>query len=248
MRISPPPATLPKDFYVYEHRKATTGEVFYIGKGKDGRAWFTGNRKRHWINIAKKHGVVVNIIQDGLQEWFAHELERDLIALHGRMDCGLGPLVNVTDGGEGTSGWKMPDMQRKNLSESKKTPDAIARNISVHLGRKRNETTRSLISKALKGRVMTEDERAMRSSVMSSQGVKEKLRAAQLGRVTPRQLEAHKARPILCVETGVIFASTGEARRWLQSNGHPKASNAHVWSCCNGTRNIAYGYTWRYAE
>jgi hypothetical protein len=57
-----------------------------------------------WGNVVKRHGKTVEIVQDGLQEWAAFELERDLIALYGRRDLGLGYLCNNTDGGEGASG------------------------------------------------------------------------------------------------------------------------------------------------
>jgi hypothetical protein len=105
----------PKDFYVYIHRKATTGEVFYVGKGQDRRAWFKGNRSSIWKRVVKKHGLTVEIAQDGLQEWYAHELECELIALHGRRDLGYGHLANFTDGGEGVAGRVLTGEQFANV-------------------------------------------------------------------------------------------------------------------------------------
>jgi hypothetical protein len=91
---------VPQDFYVYVHRRASDGRVFYVGKGHGNRAWSTA-RNKHWHRVAKKHGLKVEIFQDGLQEWYAFELEMGLIALYGREN-----LCNMTDGGEGTSGFK----------------------------------------------------------------------------------------------------------------------------------------------
>lgn len=99
------------DFYVYVHRKATTGEIFYVGKGTGYRAYEFG-RNRHWNNTAKKHGYTVETIEIGLQEWYAFELEMNLISYHGRCDLGLGVLVNLTDGGEGSSN---PSKETRNL-------------------------------------------------------------------------------------------------------------------------------------
>jgi hypothetical protein len=42
------------EFYVYLHRRATTGEIFYVGKGSNKRAWTAQGRNRHWQNIAAK--------------------------------------------------------------------------------------------------------------------------------------------------------------------------------------------------
>jgi hypothetical protein len=88
-----------KDFYVYAHRKATTGEIFYVGKGYGNRAW-SKRRSEYWHNVANKYGLCVEIVASGLQEWYAFELEKELIAFHGRPN-----LVNMTDGGEGMYGW-----------------------------------------------------------------------------------------------------------------------------------------------
>lgn len=95
-------------FYVYIHRRKTTGEVFYIGKGRRRRAWSSSGRNKHWGYVAKKHGFTVEIYTSNLQEWYAFELEKDLIAYYGRVQDNTGPLVNYTDGGEGPSGLDCP--------------------------------------------------------------------------------------------------------------------------------------------
>lgn len=119
VRILPQkPAILPKDFYVYAHAKATTGEIFYYGKGHGRRAWSHHSRSNLWKSVVAKHGLKVIIIQDGLQEWAALELECDMIALRGRRDLGRGSLINFTDGGDGTSGAITPDHVRKIQSET----------------------------------------------------------------------------------------------------------------------------------
>lgn len=104
-------------FYIYVHRKATTREIFYVGKGKKRRA-YEGERNNFWRKVVKKHGIVVEILEIGYQEWYAHEREVELIALYGRRDIGLGPLVNLTDGGEGVSN-PGPETRNK-MSEAKR--------------------------------------------------------------------------------------------------------------------------------
>lgn len=91
-------------FYVYIHRKKSNGEVFYVGKGRKRRAWSTEGRNTIWQRITAKHAWEVEIVESNLQEWYAFELEKDLIALYGRRDDGYGALANLTDGGEGPSG------------------------------------------------------------------------------------------------------------------------------------------------
>jgi hypothetical protein len=105
---------VPKDFYVYLHRKATTGEVFYVGKGYGRRAW-SNQRSQHWHLAVKKHGFTVQIIESGLQEWYSFELERELIAFYGR-DI----LCNMTDGGDGISGFTHGARARQLVSQARK--------------------------------------------------------------------------------------------------------------------------------
>jgi hypothetical protein len=89
---------------VYVHRKKDCGTPFYVGKGKDCRAFSIHGRSALWNRTVNKHGYTVEIYESGLQEWYAFELEKELISLYGRLDIGLGSLVNFTDGGDGASG------------------------------------------------------------------------------------------------------------------------------------------------
>ena len=51
-----------------------------------------------------------------------------------------------------------------------------------------------------------------------------------------------KAKPVLCVETGVVYPSAMEAER--QTEAH----NTHIISCCCGKRKTTGGYHWKYAD
>lgn len=88
-------------YYVYLHRKSSNNEVFYVGKGKGRRAWDTWGRNSHWQNTVSKHGFFVEIVAVDLQEWYAFELETELIDYYGREDLGYGKLVNKVAGGSG---------------------------------------------------------------------------------------------------------------------------------------------------
>lgn len=108
------------DFYVYLHRKKTTGEVFYVGKGTNNRSRVRNNKSKFWNSIVEKHGYVIEIVESGLQEWYAFELEYNLIAYYGRRDLGRGPLVNLTDGGEGASGSIVSEERKLQVSRRMK--------------------------------------------------------------------------------------------------------------------------------
>lgn len=88
---------------VYQHRRKDTNEVFYVGIGKSKeRAFSSRGRNSYWRNVVKKVGYEVDILIEGINWSIACEIERGLIKAIGRADIGAGPLVNMTDGGEGT--------------------------------------------------------------------------------------------------------------------------------------------------
>lgn len=108
------------NYYVYLHRNKTTGKVFYVGKGKCRRAWECANRSAFWKKTVRKYGHTVEIVLNNLQEWYAFELESELILKYGRRNNNTGCLVNLTDGGEGESGKVYTEEQRKRMSDSQK--------------------------------------------------------------------------------------------------------------------------------
>lgn len=93
--------TSPSGFYVYAHLRKD-GTPYYIGKGKDKRAW---KRSNYEFKAPKDRSRVV-ILESGLTEDEAHVLEKQYIKTYGRKDNGTGILQNKTDGGEGASGYK----------------------------------------------------------------------------------------------------------------------------------------------
>ena len=108
------------NYYIYFHTNLECDEVFYVGKGKDKRAWSKAHRSQHWKNVVNKYGYKVEIIHKNLSEKTAFELEKSYIKILGREDLGEGYLVNHTDGGEGQSGIIRSDETRKKMSYANK--------------------------------------------------------------------------------------------------------------------------------
>jgi hypothetical protein len=104
-------------YYTYIHFKKDTNEPFYIGKGRGDRYLVKSKRNQHWNNVVKKHGFTAEIVCRWNTEDEALVHEKFLI------ECfkGIGiPLANLTDGGEGTSGWVPSEDWRKKKSNSQK--------------------------------------------------------------------------------------------------------------------------------
>lgn len=122
-------------YYVYLHRRDDTNDVFYIGKGSGQRAKSISGRNDWWRNIYNKCGFTPEIVEKGLSEESAYNLEVELIKFY--RDCGY-KLCNIADGGGGAS--------RKQSEETKKK-------ISLKLkGRLTSEETRKKLSIANTGK------------------------------------------------------------------------------------------------
>lgn len=101
-------------FYVYEHLRSDTGAIFYVGKGTGKRCFVRSHHHRNefWQRIEKKAGgFCIHIVAKNVDEELAFLIEQERIKQ--LRTIGI-RLCNMTDGGDGTSGWiKTPEWRRK---------------------------------------------------------------------------------------------------------------------------------------
>jgi hypothetical protein len=156
-------------FYVYLISRPD-GTPCYVGKGKGNRTrrHFTkGVQKNpHLASIIARAGgmLPVEIIQGSMIEADAFALEKELIARIGRESVG-GPLVNLTEGGEGFSGGRHGEETRKKISArhignkynvgKKVAPEAIAKRVAKTTGMKRTPEQRARLSAGQRGNTNT---------------------------------------------------------------------------------------------
>lgn len=106
------------NFYVYGHYIEGQNKPFYIGKGKDKRAYEKYSRSKEWKEISCKHKIEIKILHNNLEEDEALQVETKLISEYGRIDIGTGCLINKTDGGDGISGQVYSDERREKVRKS----------------------------------------------------------------------------------------------------------------------------------
>lgn len=104
-------------YYVYMHFRLSDNKLFYIGKGKNNRAYQRHSRNRHWNFTNNKHSSYALIYADQLTENQALELEKKLIKEY------KDQLVNITGGGEGISGYRHTEENKKIFSEINSGPN-----------------------------------------------------------------------------------------------------------------------------
>jgi hypothetical protein len=122
----------------YYHKRLDNGEIFYVGIGTPLRPYEDKHRNNHWHHIVDKVGYEVIVIKENISWENACEWEISEIKRIGRRDLGLGSLVNMTDGGEGTQGVLITEERRVNISlatkEAMLNPEVKKRLSESHLG------------------------------------------------------------------------------------------------------------------
>lgn len=161
---------------------------------------------------------------------------------------------NLTEGGEGVSGFKFSPETIEKLSLSHKgkklsletiekmrqnrigyvTPESTKEKISNSLlGHYVSNETRKKLSESNKGRV------AWNKGLEMSDEQKEKLSKININNPLLSKAVSQYTKDGTFVKT---YASTAEAARILNS------SPSHIAECCNGKRKTAYGSIWKYTD
>lgn len=171
------------DFYVYAWRRPDTGDIFYIGKGRGKRARSFNGRSDLFMRVVAKVRRLglepeITFIAKGLTESEAFSIEKRSILEYGRRDTGCGPLVNMTDGGDGASGLILTEDHKARIASSKigkprpewlkerlrelklgvpLSPGHRANISAAQVGSKHSEEAKAKIGLAHKGKTLTAD-------------------------------------------------------------------------------------------
>lgn len=179
-------------FYVYVLFRPN-GIPCYVGKGKNAR-WIA--HERAGCNHSNKHlaRIIVNAggalpkikVREGLTEAEAIETEIALIAAIGRGN--YGPLVNLTNGGDGISGFIQTRAQHEAHLAKMNTPEIIekcrknATGNTVNRGRRHSIISKQNMSDGGKGKILSDEHKnAIRNGMLNSETHK-KVRAAYIGK------------------------------------------------------------------
>lgn len=229
----------PSECYVYLHRKATNNEIFYVGKGQDKRGWNTGKSDRinsKWRNCANKHGIKIEIAQDGMTEDDAFTLEMWLIAKlrHEGYD-----LCNLTNGGEGNSGREWTQEQR----------DAASSPVWCSNGMFFKSQTAAIewlwsigVTKAHKEGISA----CCRGLKKSGYGFAWWFDGDEPKEYVSRGKRISDYRKIpICCSNGMWFDSAMSAVEWLATQGI-MAAHGNIGNVCKGKLHMAYRYSWWY--
>lgn len=190
---------------VYRHRRNDTNEIFYVGIGKtEKRPYSKADRSEFWKRITNKTNYLVEIVCtcDTWEE--ACQIEKYLIKYYGRRDLGLGPLVNMTDGGEGVVNKIVSNETKEKISKAKtgkvrsnktkaKISEALKGELSPMYGKKLSDETRAKLSEVNKGKKLSDETKSKISEAMKGKKMSEEHKAKISGKT------------IICTKTSKIW-------------------------------------------
>jgi len=243
-------------FYAYKHIRPDTGKVFYVGKGHGPRAWDFAARNNHHKNIVAKlrrNGMepIVHIVRDNMSERCAFVLERILIAIYKEEGA---KLANLSNGGEGPSGYRHTEEARKKIAEASAkrvhTPESIAKRVAKRKGYRPTPETILKLSESHKGYKWTDEQRKNFSKSRKGRKHSPEHVAAISKALTgkkktdeERRIIAEKSpkRPVLCINDGMVHVSVKEAAAFY---GLPEHC---VRDCCLGRQRQTKKFKFEYA-
>jgi len=207
-------------YYTYAHYTADTEELFYIGKGTQEtrrpqatRAASKAGRNTYWNRKVKKHnGFTYVVLARWKTEKEAHDHEIFLITTFKELGF---RLCNLTNGGEGLSGWK-------HTEESKKRMSIAATGNTYCLGVKLSAER-------------IEKLRALHKGVPKTTEHRKNLSIARTGIKVPSIWK-----PINCITTGIIYPSLTEAA--LQTGCDPSHIVKCCRGKLNKTKKMEFAY------
>lgn len=166
----------------------------------------------------------------------AGDVEKEMISLWHLQDPACG--YNISSGGEHG---KHSQETIKKMSLSRTGED------NPMYGRRGQKSPRFGMRGGMLGKTMSDEAKAKISAANSgakngmygktlSASTKEKIRIRNSGANNKKSIK------VVCVETGITYASSGEAARMTGCH------QGHISECCRGSAKMTGGYHWRYAD
>jgi hypothetical protein len=157
-------------YYLYRHIRLDKNEPFYIGIGTKEhisisdrttyrRAYTKRGRGSIWNNIVNKTDYKIEILFETNDYEFIKQKEIRFISLYGRKNLNLGPLANLTNGGDGSLGRIKTKEEIQKISNSLKGRPRVPH--TEESKKLMSDVQKSIAKKGIRKSISTEFKKSM---------------------------------------------------------------------------------------
>lgn len=231
---------------VYKHTNKINGKNYIGITGKAvNQRWKKGNgyfSNRVFFNAIRKYGweegFTHEVLISGLTREEACEKEKELILA---FDSKAPNGYNLTDGGDGSTGFVMTEEQKRAISirnkGRKRSPEICEFLRRRQTGKRPDEATREKLRKAHTGRMHTEESKQKMSKIRKEIGITRQF--IEAGNASHRKPVAQYSLNGELIKIWDCGTTAGEALN-IERHG--------IYNCARGKTKSSFGYVWRYVN
>lgn len=244
-------------YYIYFHINDAKNEIFYVGKGFGRRAFRKNDRNKFWKNVTSKYSYTIVFPHKDITEEEAIKLEIYYISKIGRRDLGNGPLVNLTDGGDGSSGYIMTSEHKNKIREKMKgrifSEEHLKRNRESKIGKQRPESVRKKLSNYRKGKRLSKETKLKISQSgkgrKHSEETKIKISESNKGRVVSNKTRKLLKKRNECKQVLQLDLNNNLITKYTSIKEAARVNNldaATISRCCHNKKKTSGGFKWKF--
>jgi len=250
------------------HKRKSDGSIFYVGKGHGPRFKSKSGRSKHWLNIAKKNGVIVEFFASSISESEAFEIE---IALIKRLRESGENICNIYNGGEGPSGFKHTEETKMKFRIAKlgkpQMPSHAEKSRIARLGKRNTPEMIAITKKARSKKIINSSGEIFSSATDAARVLSRRLgKKVSQGNIsfcangfrsqaygytwsydltkTPLLKKSNDAKKMILCSNGKKFNSVQDAKKWVK--GWRGSANNQCISKAAREGCSSYGFKWEY--
>lgn len=152
-------------YYIYQHIRLDTNQVFYIGIGKEGTDRINHKRRNSiWNNITSKAKYKKEFLFRNLSLQEADQIEKYLIRFYGKIKDNTGILANILDGGHDNKDYRKITLEEKEILRLKFLGNQFAKGVIWTEERKQKHSKNRLGKTTKKKGQMVSNETKLKQS------------------------------------------------------------------------------------
>lgn len=214
------------------NKVANPNKRWLSGKGYEHNSYFTASIKRYgWENFSHE---IIDYAETQLE---ANEKEQYWINFYQSINKDKG--YNLTNGGDGISGFHHSDETKNRIAQANGKMVMCLETGIIYDSASAADRAIQISGGCVSAAILHKGTAGGNHWVFYTHDLTEQERKMLIKEFDETQYQKQRKK-VLCVETNIIYPSATEAYR------QTKVNNKNIGACCNGRRETAGGYHWKW--